>query len=246
LRGSSRIAPTDSAGGFRFDSLPAGSWILEAVVPGSGKQPTAILASVEPGERTSGVRIQVPAAPVAASADSLVAWDFEGQGSAGTSYTCSGLSSWCGLWTPTLDTVRTGAWSGASAMLPPESSRTFGLADSGKNVDLTSLDSLGLMVRGPGRLRVTFHSLLVQDGEGSLCARVNLAPGWQRLIVRELDITPDPGSRSDSLGRTWAQVRDNISHISFESRPWSGNPAETLLVDDIVLHGKGMRGLVGR
>jgi hypothetical protein len=242
LRGSSRVAPADSLGTFRLDGLPAGSWIVEGLLPASAKQPSPVLASVEPGERTSGVRLAVPAAPTA-SLDSLLLWNFERQMLAGTSYLCGTLGPLCGLWTPAQDTVRSGAWSGNSLRLLPERSNGFGLVDSGRYVDLSSMDSLSLMVRGPGRIRVTFHSRLVQDGEGSLCARINVSSGWQRLVLRDLEITPDPGSRSDSLGRTWREVRGAIERITFESRPYAGKSADTLLIDDLVMHGRKLDSL---
>lgn len=242
LRGSSRVAPADSLGTFRLDGLPAGSWIVEGLLPTSAKQPAPVLASVEPGERTSGVRLAVPAAPTA-SLDSLLLWNFEKQAVAGTSYLCSTLSLTCGLWFPSQDTVRSGAWNGTSMRVKPGVIHGFGIVDSGKYIDLSRMDSLSLMVRGPGRIRVTFHSRLVQDGEGSLCARINVSSGWQRLVLRDLEITPDPGSRSDELGRTWSDVRDAIERITFESRPYSGKVADTLLVDDIVMHGRKLDSL---
>lgn len=242
LRGSSRVAPADSLGTFRLDGLPAGSWIVEGLLPTSAKQPSPVLASVEPGERTSGVRLAVPAAPTP-SLDSLLLWNFERQMVAGTSYLCGTLGPRCGLWTPSQDTIRSGAWSGSSLRLPPERINGFGLVDSGRYIDLSPMDSLSLMVRGPGRIRVVFHSRLVLDNEGSLCARINVPSGWQRIVVRDLEITPDPGSRSDSLGRTWRDVRGAIEKITFESRPYSGKPADTLLIDDIVMHGRKLDSL---
>jgi hypothetical protein len=239
LAGTHFFIKPDEDGQFSLSAIPGGEYILcakleQPSLPKSGwgfaPEDSSIWILVDsltldPGEQKDLGTMYI-------LYDSLLIWEFEGETQnalKGTVYHDSNTTA--GTWSPLpMDLVEVEAYRGKSIRLASGTEYTFKIAEGYQ--DLSKMEAFTFYAKGPAKIRIGFRSQEVQTGEGTFISEPDIPGEWTRISIKPGDIFPIPGSVSDSLGRTWNDVKTGITIISFHVIQGT-----EILMDDIYFEG---------
>lgn len=110
------------------------------------------------------------------------------------------------------------------------------LSDSGWWTDLSRVDSISLMAKGTGKVRIEFTVRMSMepdwDPNGRFGAEFALPSTWTRIVVRKADIVAPSGSRPAIQGVPWSTASVQTRSIIFMA-----TDAASIQLDEIFLHG---------
>lgn len=144
-------------------------------------------------------------------------WEFEGE----TQNLLRGIvypenSESAGSWFPqNMNLVADGAYKGKSVVISNDRQYYFYIGTFQQYFDFSNMTAFIFYAKGPGRLKVIFKTQIVQPNEGSFYYRAELSEEWKKIVIRPEDIVPDPGSISESLGRTWDDAKTGLKGVGF-------------------------------
>jgi hypothetical protein len=111
-------------------------------------------------------------------------------------------------------------------------------------IDLTAMTSITFMAKGSGALRVKFMTDKVTNGYasgqnwGDMGAEVSLTSAWKTYTIAVADIKPQPYSPQETDNLTWADCRNKVNKIHFQTAPsMTGGSIFDLYLDDLAMQG---------
>jgi hypothetical protein len=256
LDGSGISAEVDSSGNFEFSGIPQGNFAIFRTLAPAGE--SALIASVAVSGDTV---VRTANAPEGLLLDDFEAgngklaisslgaggsWYLYTEGK-GTSFAPAGVNS-----DFPLALADTGAYDGVSVAISialdsnpvtPYGALACALGpDSGaRNVDLSSLDSVSLRVRGSGQVRLFFaseyvHTNYPEESGADLGYTFLLPSEWTRIVIPRDSLLPPPTSSAAADSVRWPQVSGSVSLIGIGTWAKAGETIH-LQVDDIRIYG---------
>ena len=111
-------------------------------------------------------------------------------------------------------------------------------------IDLSAMTSITFMAKGSGTLRVKFMTDKVTNGYtsgqnwGDMGAEVSLTSAWKTYTVAVTDIKPQPYSPQETDKLTWADCRNKVNKMHFQTAPsMTGGSSCDLYLDDLAMQG---------
>ena len=132
---------------------------------------------------------------------------------------------------------------GGTGYAYPFSGVGFNFLSEGKDVDLSTMDSITFRAKGKGSFRFKLMTKHITDDFdrknywADMGSTFTLKPAWQRFTIAVDDILPQDGAPLADTA-TWQECMDHVRKIHLTTSPaFKARDTLDLWIDDIVMHG---------